>query len=232
MIEGMPAPEGLADTEAPVRYAEDAVGLTWPVKLLWLPPVVIAVVTVLFTPSPVWSGVVGGAAALVIFALTYLHQCWLDGIRVTATEIRIGGCRKTDARRRKGRGEPQRIDPRMRHRIEFVAPLDAVRAVSIVGPAEFAGTPKRLDPLPGSRRTRPASLGNLRSRWAAAALVLDVDLARAQVPALRMYYEQLGPHRSTSSFVLTDRWSIATRQPDRLRQALADVGLTVLDRTP
>lgn len=201
-------------------YAEDAVGLTRRVWACLLPvPVAQAVVTAL-APVAVWSTTLGAAVALEVFAVVLVVDCAVRGIRVTPTEVRMGGCRRAERLRHQGKPAPRVRRPQSRFRAEFAVPVDAVRSARVLDRAEAARLPRRT----GAGRRQ--GVADLRTPLADAVLELRVDLARARVPALPgTTVEQLAVYPTSRRYVLTDRWLIATRRPAELRAALAAAGI-------
>jgi hypothetical protein len=216
-------------TSDPLPYAEDAVGLTWRIWALTIIPVLVQVLITVFAPIPVWGTTLGGALTAEVFAFTYVHQCRIAGIRITEAEVRIGGCRRGEKLRRQGKQPPTVINPQFRLRSEFVVPVDAVRSARVVGRDGFSSLPHGVDtPRRRGRSRRRIGLAQLLSPLANAALSLDVDLSRAQAPGLSPYvFEQLTVRRTSGSYALTDQWTVATRRPAELKEALAAAGIPV-----
>jgi hypothetical protein len=211
-------------------YAEDHVGVTPAVWVCVIVPAAIQVVLTFVTPVPVWSTTLGLLGAIVVFSLVLVHQCWETGIRVTTDGVRIGGCRRAERLAAKGRRPKAVIDPHFRLRNEFSAPVDAIRSVRVLRRPEFDELPGKVVTPTGAGRRPVKRYGfvNLRSPLASAALLLEVDLDHASMPAMATYMiERFAPTRTSTRYVLTNRWTVATRHPDALRAALTRVGVPV-----
>jgi hypothetical protein len=211
-------------------YAEDRVGVTPAIWVCVIVPAAIQVVLTFVTPVPVWSTTLGLLGAIVVFSLVLVHQCWETGIRVTTDGVRIGGCRRAERLAAKGRRPKAVIDPHFRLRNEFSVPIDAIRSARVLRRPEFDELPgKVITPAGAGRRpVKRYSFVNLRSPLASAALLLEVDLDHASMPAMATYMiERFAPTRTSTRYVLTNRWTVATRHPDALRAALTKVGVPV-----
>jgi hypothetical protein len=216
-----------------VRYAEDRVGVTPRVWACVAAPVVVQLVLCFTTPVTFWGAALGGTAALEIAALTLLHQCWEAGIRVTADEVRIGGCRRSERLAADGRRPKAVIDPHFRLRNQFSVPVTAVRSARVLRRAEFAALPGKVTTAAGRGKSmKRYSFVNLVSPLADAAMLLEVDLEHAEMPAMATYMiERFAPTRTSTRYVLTNRWTVATRRPDALRAALDHAGVPLVAAT-
>lgn len=214
----------IAGGEQRLPYAEDGVGLTWRLGVALVAPVAVGVLVVLTAPVSVSSAIIGALTAVEIVLLALAWGAWTRGIRVTTTEVRIGGCRDDDRRRARVL-PPRRVRlPQLRGHGVFAVPMDATRAARVVEHAQL----RQLDADPESvelRQRRRRSMGDLRLPFANAVLELRVDLARATVPAMpTRTFEQLGVYRTSQRWVQTDRWLVPTRRPSERRAALAEAG--------
>jgi hypothetical protein len=213
-----------------VVYAEDHVGATPVIWALVIVPAVIQVVLILVAPVPVWSNTLGGLGVIAVFSLVLLHQCWETGIRVTTDDVRIGGCRRVERLAAKGRLPKAVIDPHFRLRNQFSVPIAAIGSARVLRRSEFDELPgKVITPAGAGRRpVKRYSFVNLKSPLASAALLLEVDLHHASMPAMATYMiERFAPTRTSTRYVVTNRWTVATRHPDALRAALTQVGVPV-----
>ncbi|HEX3907083.1 MAG TPA: hypothetical protein VHW92_04045 [Mycobacteriales bacterium] len=220
---------GASPVADPFRYAEDRVGLTARVWACVAAPILVQLVVCLTTPVSVWGAVLGGTAALEVFALVLVHQCWETGIRVTAAEVRIGGCRRAERLAAKGRAPKSVVDPHFRLRTQFRVPIRAVRSARVLRRPQFDELPgKVITPAGQGRAVKRFGFVDLVSPLASAAALLEVDLERADMPAMSTYLvERLAPTRSTSRYLVTNRWTVATRHPEALSDALTRVGIPV-----
>jgi hypothetical protein len=221
---------GASQVTGSAVYTEDRVGLTPAVWACVIVPAVLQVVLILLAPLAVWSNTLGVLGAIVVFSLVLVHQCWETGIRVTTDEVRIGGCRRVERLAAKGRRPKAVIDPHFRLRNEFRVPITAIVSARVLRRPEFDELPgKVITPAGAGRRpVKRHSFVNLRSPLASAALLLEVDLSHASMPAMATYMiERFAPTRTSTRYLLTNRWTVATRHPDALRAALTTVGVPV-----
>jgi hypothetical protein len=218
-----------------VVYSEDRVGVTGRLWAWLAVPVVVQLVLCLTTPVAFWAAALGATGSVELFSLVLLHQCWETGIRVTTDEVRIGGCRRAERLAAKRRLPPAVIDPHYRLRNQFSVPIAAIGSARVLRRPEFAELPgKVVTPAGAGRRpVKQYSFVNLRSPLASAALLLEVDLHHASMPAMATYMiERFAPTRTSSRYVLTNRWTVATRHPEALRAALTQVGVPVTPSDP
>lgn len=225
-----------------VPYREDAVAMTRQAWVWALLPAIVTVVILLYTPFPHW---ISGQRPAALSALSIcvvivppfvelltagiaFFDCWLPGIRVTDAEVRIGNCRGAERRRRKSK-PPAPVSPLWRTMFaEFAVPADAIRSARIV-----EREPLRIRVARAWRTRRDATprrrnLVGLISPFSGAALELRVDLARARLPALPSYvHSGFANHRTGGFYVVTDRWTISTRQIEQLGDALRAAGIPV-----
>jgi hypothetical protein len=213
-----------------LSYAEDHVGVTPRIWAAVAAPIVVQLALCLTTPAPFWAAAIGATGCLELFALTLLHQCWETGIRVTSDGVRIGGCRRAERLAAKRRRPKAVIDPHFRLRNEFRVPVAAITSARVLRRPEFDELPgKVVTPAGAGRRpVKRYSFVNLTSPFASAALLLEVDLQHASMPAMATYMiERLAPTRTSTRYVLTNSWTVATRHPDALRAALSRAGVAV-----
>lgn len=220
---------GASPVTDPFRYAEDHVGVTAGVWACVAAPILVQLMVCLTTPLSVWGAVLGGTAALEVFALVLLHQCWETGIRVTATEVSIGGCRRAERLATKGRAPKSVVDPHFRLRTQFSVPVAAVRSARVLRRAQFDELPGKVVTAAGrGRAVKRFGFVDLVSPLASAAALFEVDLEHADIPAMSTYLiDRLAPARSTSRYVVTNRWTVATRHPEALGDALTRAGIPV-----
>jgi hypothetical protein len=221
---------GASPVAGAVVYTEDHVGVTPAVWSCVLVPTTIQVVLILVAPVSVWTNTLGGLGVVAVFSLVLLHQCWETGIRVTTDGVRIGGCRRVERLAAKGRRPKAVIDPHFRLRNEFSVPIAAINSARVLRRSEFDEMPgKVITPAGAGRRpVKRHSFVNLRSPLASAALLLEVDLHHASMPAMATYMiERFAPTRTSTRYILTNQWTVATRHPDALRAALTKVGVPV-----
>jgi hypothetical protein len=215
---------------AEVVYREDRVGVTGRLWAWLAVPVVVQVVLSLTTPVSFWGAALGFTGAVELFSLVLLHQCWETGIRVTTDGVRIGGCKRVERLAAKGRVPKAVIDPHYRLRSSFSVPIAAIGSARVLRRPEFGELPgKVITPAGAGRRpVKRYSFVNLKSPLASAALLLEVDLHHASMPQMATYMiERLAPTRTSTRYILTNRWTVATRHPDELRAALTQVGVPV-----
>jgi hypothetical protein len=225
---------GASPVADPLPYAEDRVGVTPRVWVCVAAPVLAQLGLCLTTPVSLWGAVLGGTAVLEVLALVLLHQCWETGIRVSATEVRIGGCRRAQRLAAAGRAPRSVVDPHFRLRTQFSVPVGAVRSARVLRRPEFDELPGRVVTAAGrGRPVKRFGFADLVSPLASAAVLLEVDLEHADLPAMSTYLvERLAPTRSTSRYVVTNRWTVATRHPDALGAALTRAGIPVTPADP
>lgn len=208
---------------AGVSYREDASGLTWRMWLALLAPPAVLVLLVLLTPVAVWSTAAGFLIALTVFVAVVVYQCWVTGIRIEDGVLRIGGCRRVE-----DRGPQERaVQPQSQFREVFSCPLDAVEWAQVIEPRDFDQYPSVVTgPGSAGRHRRLRAVGRLRTPLADAALVVKVDLSRAQLPRFKgRVVQTFYPESTSARYVATDIWTVPTRHPEGLRQVLTAAGL-------
>jgi hypothetical protein len=226
---------GASPVAGRVVYREDRVGVTGRLGAWLAVPVVVQLVLCLTTPVSFWGAAIGFTGGVELFGLVLLHQCWETGIRVATDGVRIGGCRRAERLAAKGRRPRAVIDPHLRLRSSFSVPIAAIGSARVLRRPEFDELPGKVITAAGAGRqpVKRYSFVNLVSPFASAALLLEVDLHHAAMPELATYMiERLAPTRTSTRYVLTNRWTVATRHPDVLRAALTQVGVAVTPSDP
>lgn len=215
------------------QYSEDRVALTWPLLALGVAtPAVLAagfVVGVAGGVAPLW----GVTAPLLVLCLQFWGglalRNWPTGIRLTATELRIGAVRSARAGRR---------TPTVTHQnwALFTCPLAGVRSMTVeTDPAAIRRIGRSPEYFTLSNRwgkpreMRTCKLGVLTAPFMRAALVVELDGGWAHFPTTRpASFFPNAPGRPFRTRLVPEEsltWVVPTRHRERLRAAIEAAGL-------
>lgn len=214
------------DGQPAASYAEDRCALNWPLLTagVYAPVLAIALfVAVLATGASVLDWPSLAILILAAFAWMACGGVWLPylrptGIRLDMTGVRIGGVRW--AQRHPGRVRQRTaIVPRQCSQV-FGCPWNAVRGIGVTTDPAVIRVMKRN----AYRGRRLTPLGNLATPFMRSALVIWVDMDRAQVPQIRQATNPLWSSNAQPGFN-QPVWVVPTRHPSRLQAALAQLPL-------
>ena len=208
--------------EGTVLYAEDHCALRWPLifhAVFW--PILLAasIIVLIVTKNPNLSFLTAIPLAGTGYGIIATVINRPVGIRITTSEISIGGVRRPHREHsRHHSGDPGALPPATAQRTQvFSCPWPAVRGIEVV-----TGRSRMRELARSWRNSRTMTLGTLRAPFMTAALVIQVDLSHATVPDFRppdtrRYWFK--PSRP-GPFTVSPTWYAPTRRPAELRAAL------------
>lgn len=171
---------------------------------------------------------------LLVFVTVFGYRAnRLVGLRVDATEIRVGDVARAERREaRGGSAWPARQSALRSYRGMWATRLDAVRGAAVLDhpdPGVMARLRTVAPQLPGVRE-RPRRMGFFFATRAPAHLLLLVDLSGARVPALApTMWRGYVKVSSALAVASSNLWAVPTRRPEELRAVIAQLGLPPME---
>ncbi|OIV37169.1 hypothetical protein BIV57_12640 [Mangrovactinospora gilvigrisea] len=198
-------------------------GLFWPAGFVFF--VLAAPLTgtvALFVPAFLF-----GMVALLTFAPFGLLLCWSTDIRLTADGVVIGGIRRTAHRKARAAStgtDPWVPYPTTQRRLVFSCPWDAVQRIEVVTERTELKRLRSEALDVGFRAGGAIRLGRLWAPFMRAALVVNVDVDRAEFPRVLRQGEAtqtpLGRRSNQRLVIESPVWFAPTRHPEKLAAAL------------
>lgn len=204
------------------------------VWFLAVPNVVMAVLLVLTLRWAAVAGAVGAVGFVLIITWTMAYRNWPTGIRIDGAGVRVGAVSSRRAERR-----TRRIGAVHEAWGLFFCPWDDVLAITVVTESDELDRIRQAGAFvaPTNRWGKPAGSrlhkGVLTGPFMRAALVVQVDPARATVPATyasRFYSNRPPEWRSKDAGLEGTIWIVPTRRGEELREAVS--ALPAFQATP